>query len=79
MYSNKPIKTKRATYNNQFGSCRQNCMNENKNIIKLSDFKDENYGKRGVKKREELESGYKDFKIRAMLLQARLEKGMTQE
>lgn len=51
----------------------------NKNIISLSDFKDKNYGKRGTKNREELESGYEDFKIGAMLLQARLEKGMTQE
>lgn len=52
---------------------------KNKSIISLSDFKDKNYGKRGTKNREELESGYKDFKIGAMLLQARLEKGMTQE
>lgn len=52
---------------------------KNKNIISLSDFKDKNYGKRGAKNREELESGYNDFKIGAMLLQARLEKSMTQE
>lgn len=52
---------------------------KNKNSISLSEFKDENYGKRGVKEREELESGYKDFKIGAMLLQARLDKGLTQE
>lgn len=35
--------------------------------------------KGGAKNREELESGYNDFKIGAMLLQARLEKSMTQE
>ncbi len=52
---------------------------KDKNIITLSEFKDKNYGKRGTEKREELESGYEDFKIGAMLLQARLEKGMTQE
>lgn len=52
---------------------------KNKNIISLSDFKDKNYGKRGTENREKLESGYKDFKIGAMLLQARLDKGMTQE
>lgn len=52
---------------------------KNKNIISLSEFKDRNYGERGIKKREELESGYKDFKIGAMLLQARKEKGLTQQ
>ncbi|MCO5259767.1 MAG: helix-turn-helix transcriptional regulator [Crocinitomicaceae bacterium] len=52
---------------------------KSKNIISLSEFKDKNYGKRGTKNREELESGYEDFKIGALLLQARLEKGITQE
>lgn len=52
---------------------------KNKNIMSLSEFKDKNYGKRGSKKREEIESGYKDFKIGAMLLQARKDKGLTQE
>ncbi len=52
---------------------------KNENILSLSEFKDKNYGRRGAKNREELESGYKDFKIGALLLQARLEKGLTQE
>lgn len=49
------------------------------NLTTLDDFKDINYGKRGTKKREELEEGYENFKIGALLLQARLEKGLTQE
>lgn len=52
---------------------------KSKNTMSLSKFKDKNYGKRGSKSREKLESGYKDFKIGAMLLQARKERGLTQE
>lgn len=49
------------------------------NIKSLSQFKDIHYGKRGTKKREELESGYEAFKIGALIHEARLEKGLTQE
>ncbi len=49
------------------------------NILTLEQFKEKHYGKRGTKKREELEDGYKNFKIGAMIHEARLEKGMTQE
>lgn len=52
---------------------------KDKNIMSLESFKEMNYGSRGSKKREELESGYKDFQIGAMLLQARKESGLTQE
>ncbi|MFN8238650.1 MAG: helix-turn-helix transcriptional regulator [Chitinophagales bacterium] len=52
---------------------------KNKNIITLDEFKDKNYGKRGTKKRDELEAGYKNFKIGVLLQEARLEKGLTQE
>lgn len=45
----------------------------------LSEFKDEQYGKRGTAKREELESGYEQFKLGAMIHEARLKKGLTQE
>lgn len=51
----------------------------NENLMTLEDFKVKNYGKRGTKKREELEAGYDNFKIGALLHQARLEKGLTQE
>lgn len=49
------------------------------NIMTLAEFKDEQYGKRGTQKREELEAGYEQFKLGAMIHEARIEKGMTQE
>lgn len=52
---------------------------KNRNITTLEEFKEKNYGKRGTKKRDELELGYENFKIGVMLQQARLEKGLTQE
>ena len=52
---------------------------KNNNLTTLEDFKVKNYGKRGTKKREELEAGYEKFKIGVLLLEARLEKGLTQE
>ncbi|HRF75514.1 MAG: helix-turn-helix transcriptional regulator [Chitinophagaceae bacterium] len=52
---------------------------KNNNLTSLEDFKVKNYGKRGTKKREELEAGYENFKIGVLLLEARLEKGLTQE
>ena len=48
-------------------------------IITLAQFKDKHYGKKGTARRDKLEEGYENFKIGAMLHQARLEKGMTQE
>ena len=49
------------------------------NIRTLEQFKDKHYGKRGSTKRNELETGYKNFKIGALIHEARLEKGLTQE
>jgi len=49
------------------------------NIMTLNQFKDKHYGRRGTEKREELETGYENFKIGALLHEARLEKGLTQE
>lgn len=54
-------------------------MKTTNNISTLEQFKDKNYGKRGSKKREELEAGYENFKIGAMIHEARLERGLTQE
>ena len=55
-------------------------MKERKNnLMSLEQFKDKHYGKLGTKKREELEEGYEEFKLGAMLLEARIEKGLTQE
>jgi DNA-binding XRE family transcriptional regulator len=52
---------------------------KNKDIMTLEEFKEKNYGKRGTKKRDELEAGYENFKIGVLLQEARLEKGLTQE
>jgi len=52
---------------------------KNKNLMSLEEFKEKNYGKRGTKKRDELEAGYENFKVGVLLHQARLEKGLTQE
>lgn len=49
------------------------------NTMTLDQFKDKHYGKRGSAKREELEAGYENFKLGALLHDARLEKGLTQE
>ena len=49
------------------------------NTITLDEFKDKHYGKRGTHQREELEAGYNNFKIGALLQEARIEKGLTQE
>lgn len=49
------------------------------NILTLEQFKDKNYGKRGTAKRDKLEAGYENFKLGALIHEARLEKGLTQE
>jgi ribosome-binding protein aMBF1 (putative translation factor) len=49
------------------------------NIITLEQFKDKHYGKRGTAKRDELEAGYEDFRIGALIHEARIEKGLTQQ
>jgi len=45
----------------------------------LNQFKDEHYGTRGTAKRDKLETGYETFKMGALIHDARLEKGLTQE
>lgn len=52
---------------------------KNSNISTLDQFKDKHYGKTGTAKRNELDEGYENFKIGAMILEARLQKGLTQE
>lgn len=49
------------------------------NISSLEEFKQKNYGKVGSKERNELEAGYENFKIGALIHDTRLELGMTQE
>ena len=52
---------------------------KNNNIRTLDQFKDQHYGKIGTTKRNELDAKYENFKIGAMIHDARLEKGLTQE
>ncbi|MBP6127748.1 helix-turn-helix domain-containing protein [Flavobacterium sp.] len=54
-------------------------MKTKKNTETLDQFKEKHYGKVGTKKRDDLEEGYENFKIGALIHEARLEKGMTQE
>ncbi len=48
------------------------------NIKTLEQFKELHYGKRGTTKREKLEAGYETFKIGALIHDARIERGLTQ-
>jgi DNA-binding XRE family transcriptional regulator len=52
---------------------------KNKNIITLEEFKVKNYGKKGTKERDELDAGYENFRIGALIHDTRMEMGMTQE
>jgi ribosome-binding protein aMBF1 (putative translation factor) len=47
--------------------------------LSLDQFKEVHYGKRGTAKRDKLEKGYETFKIGALIHEARLEKGLTQD
>jgi ribosome-binding protein aMBF1 (putative translation factor) len=47
--------------------------------MNLEQFKDKHYGKRGTEKRDNLEEGYKAFKVGYMLKEARKKSGMTQQ
>ena len=52
---------------------------KNNNLMTHEEFKEKNFGKKGTAKRDQLEAGFEEFKVGAMLLAARHEKGMTQE
>jgi len=54
-------------------------MKTKNNIKPLSQIIDEQYGKRGTSTRDKFEKGYQSFKLGAMIHEARLEKGLTQE
>ena len=49
-----------------------------KKIMTLDEFKDKHYGSNGTESRDALDNGYENFKLGALLHEARLEKGMTQ-
>jgi len=50
-----------------------------KNTQTLNEIKEKHFGKRGTKKREELETGYEMFKAGVLIQQTRQQLGMTQE
>jgi DNA-binding XRE family transcriptional regulator len=50
-----------------------------KNTQTLNEIKEKHFGKRGTKKREELEAGYEMFKAGVLIQQTRQQLGMTQE
>jgi len=55
-------------------------MKQKKNKLKsLDEFINEEFGERGTSKREKFEKGYEAFKLGALIHEARLEKGLTQE
>ena len=56
-----------------------NIMKKKSALKSLDQFVDEQYGERGTPKREKFEKGYHEFKLGALIHEARLEKGLTQE
>jgi ribosome-binding protein aMBF1 (putative translation factor) len=54
-------------------------MKTKNNIKTLAQLVDEQYGKKGTRKRDNFDKGYESFKLGAMIQEARLEKGLTQE
>jgi len=54
-------------------------MKTRSNTFTLEQFKEKNYGAKGTLKREKLEAGYQNFKLGALLQEARLSAGLTQE
>ena len=47
--------------------------------MNLEKIKDKHYGKKGTQERDQLEEGYKNFKIGYLLREARLNSGLTQQ
>ena len=54
-------------------------MKTRSNTFTLEQFKEKNYGAKGTSIREKLEAGYQNFKLGALLQEARLSAGLTQE
>jgi HTH-type transcriptional regulator / antitoxin HipB len=54
-------------------------MKKKNSLKSLDQFIDDQYGKRGAPKREKFEKGYQEFKLGALIHEARIEKGLTQE
>lgn len=54
-------------------------MQKKDNLKTLDALIENNYGKKGTSKRDKFEQGYQEFKLGALIQEARLEKGLTQE
>ena len=54
-------------------------MKSKTKIVDFDDHLNQEYGKRGTKKREAFEEGFESFKLGAMLQELRKNQGMTQE
>lgn len=54
-------------------------MKKKSNLKSLDQFVEEQYGKKGTPRREKFEREYREFKIGALIQEARLGRGMTQE
>lgn len=54
-------------------------MKAKSNTKTLTKLIEEQYGKKGTPKRDKFDKGYETFKLGAMIHDASLEKGMTQE
>ena len=50
---------------------------KSRHSITLDQFKDKRFGRVGTPRRDEFEEGYENFKIGALIHDARLEKGLT--
>ena len=53
-------------------------MKKSDDLITLDDFIDKEYGNKGTPKREKFEQGYPEFKLGALVHEARIAKGLTQ-
>ena len=56
-----------------------NIMKIKNDIKTLDQLIEDQYGKKGTRKRDNFDKGYETFKLGAMIHEARLEKGLTQE
>ena len=54
-------------------------MKTNPNITSLEQFTTQKYGPKGTLKREAFERGYEQFKVGALIHDARIKAGLTQE
>ncbi|MDR3693949.1 helix-turn-helix transcriptional regulator [Mucilaginibacter sp.] len=53
-------------------------MKKNENLVTLDEFIDKEYGIKGASKREKFEKAYEEFKLGALIHEARIAKGFTQ-